>query len=247
MPTIGETSRPGFVYDSATDTWIPVGIGPHAHTPAAIGAIASSLVTTKGDLIVATGSGTVVRQGVGADGTVLTADSAQADGVNWVAPSSGGMTLLSTTTLSGATTTISSISQAYNDLYVYISAPTCASPGIFRIAPNGSTGISMSTGVTYDRTTASTYGNNFGYISSAVSNIKANNTEAAFTFIIPRYSFGSTYKNFQFYGGFINSSDIWYAVQHSGIMTASANISSLVFSNSGGNLTGGTVYLYGVK
>jgi hypothetical protein len=83
MPTIGETSRPGFVYDSATDTWIPVGIGPHAHTPAAIGAIASSVVTTKGDLIVATGSGTVVRQGVGADGSMLVADSSQADGVNY--------------------------------------------------------------------------------------------------------------------------------------------------------------------
>jgi hypothetical protein len=83
MATIGETTRPAFAYDSATDTWIPVGIGPHAHTPAAIGAIASSLVTTKGDLIVATGSGTVVRQGVGADGLVLTANSAQADGVEW--------------------------------------------------------------------------------------------------------------------------------------------------------------------
>jgi hypothetical protein len=83
MPTIGETSRPGFVYDSATDTWIPVGIGPHAHTPAAIGAIASSVVTTKGDLIVATGSGTVVRQGVGADGSMLVANSAEADGVSY--------------------------------------------------------------------------------------------------------------------------------------------------------------------
>jgi hypothetical protein len=83
MPTIGETTRPGFVYDSATDTWIPVGIGPHSHTPAAIGAISSSLVTTKGDLIVATGSGTVVRQGVGADGSMLVADSSQADGVNY--------------------------------------------------------------------------------------------------------------------------------------------------------------------
>jgi hypothetical protein len=87
MATIGEVTRPGFVYDSATDTWIPVGIGPHAHTPAAIGAIASSLVTTKGDLIVATGSGTVVRQGVGADGSYLVADSVQAGGVNWAGPS----------------------------------------------------------------------------------------------------------------------------------------------------------------
>jgi hypothetical protein len=83
MPTIGETSRPGFVYDSATDTWIPVGIGPHSHTPAAIGAISSSVVTTKGDIIAATGSGTVVRQGVGPDGSVLMADSSQADGLNW--------------------------------------------------------------------------------------------------------------------------------------------------------------------
>lgn len=83
MATLGETTRPGFVYDSASDTWIPVGIGPHSHTPAAIGAISSSVVTTKGDLIVATGSGTVVRQGVGADGSMLVADSSQADGINY--------------------------------------------------------------------------------------------------------------------------------------------------------------------
>ena len=86
MATLGETSRPGFVYDSATDTWIPVGIGPHSHTPAAIGAISSSVVTTKGDIIAATGSGTVVRQGVGPDGSVLMADSSQADGLNWAGP-----------------------------------------------------------------------------------------------------------------------------------------------------------------
>jgi hypothetical protein len=83
MPSIGDTTRPEYIYDQATDTWIPVGIGPHAHTPAAIGAIASSIVTTKGDIIVATGSGTVVRQGVGSDFAFLAADSSQADGVKW--------------------------------------------------------------------------------------------------------------------------------------------------------------------
>jgi hypothetical protein len=83
MPSIGDTTRPEYIYDQATDTWIPVGIGPHAHTPAAIGAIASSVVTTKGDIIAATGSGVVVRQGVGADGSMLVADSSQADGLNY--------------------------------------------------------------------------------------------------------------------------------------------------------------------
>jgi hypothetical protein len=58
-------------------------------------AINPSTVTTKGDILVATGSGTIVRQGVGTDGQVLVADSAQADGVNWVTPASGavGLTL----------------------------------------------------------------------------------------------------------------------------------------------------------
>jgi hypothetical protein len=32
MPTIGTTSRPTYVYDADTDTWIPVGVGPHSHT-----------------------------------------------------------------------------------------------------------------------------------------------------------------------------------------------------------------------
>jgi hypothetical protein len=83
MASIGDTTRPAFAYDSATDTWIPVGVGPHAHTPAAIGAIASSLVTTKGDLIVATGSGVVVRQGVGANGDTLVADSSTSTGLRY--------------------------------------------------------------------------------------------------------------------------------------------------------------------
>jgi hypothetical protein len=46
-------------------------------------------LTTKGDIIVATGDATLVRQGVGANGTVLTANSAQADGVEWATPASG--------------------------------------------------------------------------------------------------------------------------------------------------------------
>lgn len=83
-------------------------------------AINKSLVTTKGDLIVATGSGTVVRQGVGTDGQVLTADSTQADGVAWTTVAAGGQTLISTTTLTGSTVTISSIPQTYKHLLLVI-------------------------------------------------------------------------------------------------------------------------------
>lgn len=39
--------------------------------------------TTKGDILVATGAGVVSRVGVGANATVLTADSTQTTGVKW--------------------------------------------------------------------------------------------------------------------------------------------------------------------
>jgi hypothetical protein len=57
--------------------------------PSVEGGIQPTLLTTKGDIIVATGNATLVRQGVGTDGQVLTADSAQADGVKWATPASG--------------------------------------------------------------------------------------------------------------------------------------------------------------
>lgn len=48
------------------------------------------LVDSKGDMFVATGDNTVGKLSVGSNGTVLTADSNEAGGVKWSAPSSGG-------------------------------------------------------------------------------------------------------------------------------------------------------------
>ena len=46
-------------------------------------AIMKSIGTTKGDIIVFTGSGTPVRQAIGTNNQVLTADSAQTNGLKW--------------------------------------------------------------------------------------------------------------------------------------------------------------------
>jgi hypothetical protein len=79
-------------------------------------AISKGQFTAKGTLLSATAASTPGVLGVGANGTVLTAASGQATGLEWATPASGGMTLLSTTTLSGASTTISSINQTYVNL-----------------------------------------------------------------------------------------------------------------------------------
>jgi hypothetical protein len=97
MATISNTPRPGYVYDSADAVWYPIGTGTHSHSE-----IASTIVDAKGDLIVATAADTVARLAVGANDTVLTADSTAATGLKWATPATpaSGMTLISTTTMS---------------------------------------------------------------------------------------------------------------------------------------------------
>lgn len=76
----------------------------------------ATTMTTKGDLVPATGSGTFARLGVGTNGQVLTADSTAGTGLAWASSASGGMTQLATGTLSGTSVTLSSISGSYKHL-----------------------------------------------------------------------------------------------------------------------------------
>jgi hypothetical protein len=159
------------------------------------------------------------------------------------AASSGGMTLLATHTLSGATSTISSISGAYKQLVAYIELPQNATAdGNFRIAANGDTNLAYLVGVKISTTV---YDVNGGYITTA-STTNRSNVNFSATLVIDNYTTTATLKPVQYYG--------WYAptsgsgqFMSSGVTAQSGAITSLVFSNSGGNLSSGTVYLYGVK
>jgi hypothetical protein len=79
MATIGTTPRPAYIYDAETDTWIPVGVGPHTHA----NFVESTVIDSKGDLIAGSAPDTVARLGVGTNDTVLTADSTAATGMKW--------------------------------------------------------------------------------------------------------------------------------------------------------------------
>jgi hypothetical protein len=86
------------------------------------GAVPLSTVTANGDLIVGTSSGAVGRLGIGSTGQLLTVSG----GVpTWAAaPAAGGMTLISTTSLSGTSTVLSSIPQTYKHLFLTVTNVT---------------------------------------------------------------------------------------------------------------------------
>lgn len=96
MPTVGSNSKPAYVYDTGTDTWIPIGPGEHTHDYSASAHnhdstyIAKTLTTTTGDIIYASGANTPARLSIGSTGQVLSVSG----GVPaWATPAGGGKVL----------------------------------------------------------------------------------------------------------------------------------------------------------
>ena len=108
--------------------------------PSVEGGIQPTLLTTKGDIIVATGNATLVRQGVGTNGQVLTADSTQADGVIWATPASGSMTVIASGALSGGTINITSIPQTYIALRLVLNAASMTASDQIYVRVNADAG-----------------------------------------------------------------------------------------------------------
>lgn len=90
------------------------------NTEIANDAIAKSIITTKGDIIVATGPGTPARLGVGTNGQVLVANSSAAGGVEW---STAGSSLPSQTGNSGKYLTTDGSNASWGSLNLTGSIP----------------------------------------------------------------------------------------------------------------------------
>jgi len=212
----------------------------------------ATALTTKGDLTPATGSAAFARLGVGANNTVLTADSAAATGMKWATPTSGSMTLLSTTSLTGTSITISSINQTYRDLLVRFDGTTVATTSRPRVAPNGSTNIVGSGGAGYDNNVgAFSDGINNSYILPTTNalNLFAGDTENAFQFTITNYASTSATDK-QLIGASVwnkaSATPVW--VNYTGLVKTTSAISSLVITTvTGVAYNAGTVKIYGVN
>jgi hypothetical protein len=235
MATISNTPRPGYAWDATDNVWYPIGVGQHSH-----GEIPATIVDAKGDIIAATAADTVARLAVGSNDTVLTADSSTATGLKWATPAAGGMTLLSTTSLSGATVTISSIPSTYVNLQLVISQAYSAATPDLHIQFNGDTGGNY----------AINYGTSMGdgdtkiVIGILGSTSLYYNTYNS-TIQIPRYS-TSDKKLMQTWVSQV-SGGTTSGFQRTGFWNSTSAISSITIKTSTSTFSGGTVYLYGVK
>lgn len=90
-------------------------------------------IDAKGDLIAGTGADTFSRLAVGANNTVLTADSSTATGLKWAAAAGGGKVLQVVSATTGTTATISTATFTDTNLSVTIT-PTLATSKILIMA-----------------------------------------------------------------------------------------------------------------
>jgi hypothetical protein len=225
--------------------------------PSVEGGIQPTIFDAKADLLTATAADTPARLAVGANDTVLTADSSTATGLKWATPSgaNASYSLLNSggTALTGASTiTVSGIS-GMNKLYVLIAgaSTTSSSPNI-GVRLNGDTsGLYQSGGAFFNGSTAySKY-----YASGAF------NTAATFFFI----AVGSNTADYEAYGS------VWIDGANStghkflsatvgldqgsgatgqssalqGLYRGTSAISSVSLFSSNSNFDAGTLYVYG--
>jgi hypothetical protein len=207
-----------------------------------IGGSASPL-TTKGDLY--TYSTADARLGVGTNGQVLTADSAEATGLKWAAAGGGGLTLLSTTNLSGSSTTVSLIDQTYIHLYFLLENARGSSDSQLSIAINGDTTqanyqsgliriFSSTAQLNYDQRAITGSGIDNVTQANQITGTIFNYTNATFHTITTAYAITADNPSFGSGMG---------VTGHNG----TSAITSLAFSVGAGSWSAGTVKIYGVK
>jgi len=202
----------------------------------------SDLVTTAGDIVYGTAADTMARLGIGTANQVLRVNSG-ATAPEWATPSSGGITLLSTTSLSGASTTVSSIDQTYTNLYIIMYGFYSAGGNQFKIKPNA---------------TLNNVGNNVGGANGNISTL-INDTnvqcppvgtsttavDSVAILTVANYSDATMTKPLSWYGNATNGGSANFFGNGSFRITAAIN--AFVFALDSGTWGGGTIKVYGVK
>jgi len=173
-------------------------------------------------------------------------------GSAWVAVGGGGgMTLISTTTLSGTSTSITVASNTYKDLVAYIYGVNPNATAALTLRING-----ITTGV-YQETMS--YGQENGVVAHAVNNYTAMNLSVSGSMAVQtgvttnvwvstfRDANSTVRKLIATNGNYVNSSNNNVTTMQTDVVSTATSAITNITVISSQTLTAGTVQLYGVK
>lgn len=196
----------------------------------------------KGDLVVGSATNDAAVLSVGSADQVLTVDSSTTTGLKWATPSAGGMTLISTTTLTGASVTISSIPSTYLHLQAIIVNFVPATDSARLLVRMNADSTASRHRLLSNGAFGSTSFDFFENVDNAVSQFLG-------VLDFPYYANTTTWKICRGYmaGNDPTTTTSLSAADGAGAYNQTAAISSIQLLPNSGNFTSGTVYLYGVK
>jgi hypothetical protein len=205
--------------------------------------------TTLGDIAYSSATAnTNTRLGIGTTGQVLTV----ASGVPaWSTVSAGGMTLLSTTTLSGTSTNIS-VTTGYKDLLIIASGVSANAGGSEMVVrPNNTSSTCAYTGSGYVANASAFISSTTEYQINAFGGSVDTETENAYVVQIFNYDQGTYVKAMRasgYYKQVYQGNTRRNTFNNAGGFYSTAAITSVAFTLVGGNtFSSGQVLVYGVK
>jgi hypothetical protein len=206
---------------------------------------------TKGDLVVGNATNDSGVLAVGSTDQVLTVDSSTATGLKWAAAGGGGMTLISTTALTGASTiTISSIpTTGYKDLRLVLVNPAMTNDNAqIRCRPNNVS--SAANYLTQLTALSGAYNDSAGDDTLMYLLAFADNTVIENLCVMHIYNYAETTRKIiqvQSVGVQSTTNTSFTFVNNTFFAKDTAAISSITLISTGGNFNGGNAYVYGVK
>ena len=217
----------------------------------------ATAIDAKGDLVAGTGADAFSRLAVGANNTVLTADSAQATGLKWATPTTAAKSyaLLNaggTALTAAATITVSGLSGYDNLVVVVTDASSASASSTLRLRFNTDTGanyVVAGPNLVWTATYAPGNFSRFGALTYTSIEIGQTATNASSDLSGALLMFGSNSTGGKAFASSFGSSDGGgnsnAANTLNGLYMGTSVISSVSIISGTGNFDAGRIYIYG--
>ena len=203
----------------------------------------ATAIDAKGDLVPGTGADTFARLAVGANDTVLTADSTTATGLKWAVPGSGALKLIAAQAIGtgvSSVTVTNAFSTNYDGYKVFLIGSTSS------VASGNAIKIQLGAA-----TTAYYYGGCFTSYNSTASGIGGSNVDGWIAGALENPASSLEMEIFQPYQAlptYFSANNTFPASRAGridGCQNSNTSFTDLKISPQAGTFTGGTLYVYG--